>query len=87
MANRLNKIQLSNVTVPIIQFCTEPKFSLPLPPPNEAEPTDSREKPIAVTTLAATIGEIHFSQYFANNPSVPSKIPPTKTAPTIVSYP
>ena len=42
--------------VPRIQFVADPKFSLPLPPPKEEAPTESREKPIAVTTLAATIG-------------------------------
>lgn len=41
--------------VPRIQFVADPKFSLLLPPPKEDAPTESREKPIAVTTLAATI--------------------------------
>ncbi len=42
--------------VPRIQLEAEPKFSLPLPPPKELAPTESREKPMAVTTEAATMG-------------------------------
>ncbi len=54
-ARILNMIQHSNVMVPRIQLVADPKFSLPLPPPKEDAPTESRENPIAVTTLAATI--------------------------------
>ena len=43
--------------------------------------TVNKEYPIAVTTEAATIGEMIFLQYFAKRPSVPSKIPPQITAP------
>ena len=32
------------------------------------DPTDSRENPIAVTTLAATTGVINLVQYFASSP-------------------
>ena len=49
--------------------------SLPLPT------TD--ENPMAVTTLADTIGAISFSQYFANKPKMPSIIPPMRTVPII----
>src|SRR5574344_109127 len=87
LAKILNPIQHNNVNVPRIQFFTEPKFSLPLPPPNDEAPTDNNENPIAVTTLAATIGVINFVQYFAKSPSRPSTIPPTSTAPTIAPYP
>ena len=73
--------------VPKIQFVAEPKLSFPLPPPNDAAPTDNNENPIAVTTLAATIGVMIFVQYFANSPKIPSMIPPTNTAPTIAGYP
>ena len=82
-ANIWNNRQHKRVTTPKIQFSTDPKFSLPLPPPKEAAPTESSEKPIAVTTLAATTGVISFVQYFANSQSTPSMIPPTNTAPTI----
>ena len=82
-ANMLNNRQQSNVNTPKIQFVAEPNSLLPLPPPNEDAPTESSEKPIAVTTLAATIGVIILVQYFAKRPSTPSTIPPIKTAPTI----
>ena len=59
----MNTIQLNKVTVPIIQFLAEPKFSVPEPPPNDEAPTERSEKPIAVTTLAATIGAISLIQY------------------------
>ena len=78
-----NSRQQIRVTVPRIQFDGAPKFSLPLPPPKEAAPTDNRENPIEVTTLAETIGVISFIQYFANSPRIPSISPPTRTAPTI----
>ena len=74
-AKILKRIQQSSVNVPRIQFVAEPKVSLPLPPPKEAAPT--------VTTVAATIGVIRRSQYFARSPKIPSIIPPTNTAPTI----
>ena len=76
-------MQLRSVTVPKIQLVAEPKASLPLPPPKEAAPTERSEKPIEVTTLAATIGVISFIQYLANSPSVPSIRPPINTAPII----
>ena len=63
---------------PKIQFLAEPKSALPLPPPKDSAP---------VTTLAATIGEISFSQYLANKPKNPSTRPPIKTAPIIAPYP
>ena len=80
-------IQQRRVTVPSIQFFAEPKSAAPAPPPKEDAPTDNNEKPIAVTTVAATIGEIILIQYFARRPSKPSTIPPTKTAPIRVAYP
>ena len=67
-AKILKRIQQSSVNVPRIQFVAEPKVSLPLPPPKEAAPTDNKENPIAVTTVAATIGVIRRSQYFARSP-------------------
>ena len=72
---------------PKIQFLAEPKSALPLPPPKDSAPTLNKEKPMAVTTLAATIGEISFSQYLANKPKNPSTRPPIKTAPIIAPYP
>lgn len=42
--------------LPKIQLVAEPKESLPLPPPKEEAPTESREKPMAVTTVEDTIG-------------------------------
>ena len=83
----LNNIQHNKVIVPNIQLEAEPKFSLPLPPPNEEAPTERSEKPIDVTTLADTIGVISLSQYLANNPRIPSIIPPTSTAPAMALYP
>ena len=66
-AKILKIIHESNVIVPRIQFVAEPKFSLPLPPPKELAPTERREKPMEVTTLAATIGDISLIQYFAKD--------------------
>ena len=67
-AKILKIIHERNVIVPSIQFVAEPKFSLPLPPPKELAPTERREKPMEVTTLAATIGDISLIQYFAKRP-------------------
>ena len=83
MAKILNKMQASSVTPPNTQFSQAPKFLLPLPPPKELAPTDNNEKPMDVTTLAATIGATILIQYLANNPKTPSTIPPINTAPTI----
>ena len=71
--------------VPRVQFCQEPKDSLPTPPAKELAPTLSREKPMAVTTQAATMGEMIFRQYLAQQPSRPSRMPPTMTAPMMAS--
>lgn len=78
-----NRIQQSSVTEPRIQFSAEPKSALPLPPPKEVAPTVSSEKPIAVTTLADTIGAMTLIQNFAKSPSMPSTMPPMSTAPII----
>lgn len=69
----------------MIQFLAEPKSAEPTPPAKEFAPTGSSEKPIAVTTVAATIGEMILIQYFANSPRMPSTRPPTITQPMIVS--
>ena len=50
--------------LPKIQFVAEPNVSLPLPPPKEDAPTESREKPIAVTTVEDTIGVISLNPVF-----------------------
>ena len=86
-ANILKIIQHSNVIVPSIQFCTEPKSAFDAPPPNESAPTDKSENPIAVTTVAATIGDTILIQYLDKSPSIPSTIPPISTAPIIAPYP
>lgn len=78
-----DRMQHKSVILPRIQFWTEPKSALPLPPPKEVAPTVSREKPMAVTTLAETIGAMRDSQNFANSPKTPSMIPPINTAPII----
>ena len=65
-------MQASRVIEPKTQFCHEPKFALLLPHPKELAPTDKREKPIAVTTQADTIGLISFIQYLAKRPRIPS---------------
>lgn len=80
-------MQLTRVTIPSIQLLAEPKSAAPVPPPKEAAPTERSENPIAVTTVAATIGEITFIQYFAKSPRSPSTIPPINTAPIRVPYP
>lgn len=67
--------------LPSAIFCGEPKSGEPEPPPNDAAPTESSEKPMDVTTTAATIGEMSQRQYFANRPSTPSIKPPTIMAP------
>ncbi len=67
--------------VPSSRFCGEPKSAAPLPPPNEDAPTPSSEKPMDVTTTAATMGEMMRRQYFANRPNTPSMRPPTMMAP------
>ena len=73
--------------VPNIQFSAEPKSIAPVPPPNDDAPTDKSENPIAVTTVAETIGATTFIQYLANSPNIPSIMPPTRTAPIRVPYP
>ena len=75
------RMQQISVMRPRIQFCAEPKSALPEPPPKDAAPTLSSEKPMAVTTVEETIGEISLIQYFAKRPRIPSTIPPTSTAP------
>jgi len=79
----LQPIQVSKVTVAMIKFSLEPKSSL-YPPPKERAPTVKREKPMAVTTVAATMGVMILFQYFAKSPKTPSKQPPTMTAPMTV---
>ena len=59
----------------------------PSPPPQEFIPTDSKDNPIAITTQAETTGVKNRFQYLALKPTIPSKIPPAMTAPTIPSYP
>ena len=59
----------------------------PSPPPQEFIPTDSNDSPIAITTQAETTGVKKRFQYLALKPTIPSKIPPAMTAPTIPSYP
>ena len=72
---------------PTIQFLVDPKSGEPKPPAKELAPTESSEKPMAVTTVAATMGDIIFIQYFAKSPSRPSTIPPTITAPISTPMP
>ena len=72
---------VQSAMLPKAIFLGEPKSGAPLPPPNDAAPTLSSEKPMAVTTTAATIGEMMRRQYLANRPSTPSMTPPTMTAP------
>ena len=67
---------------PSNRFFQEPKSGEPEPPPNDVAPTERRENPIEVTTLAATIGDTIFLQYLAKSPKVPSTRPPTSIAPT-----
>ena len=78
-----HKRQVASVTVPKSRFLGAPKSSA-YPPPKERAPTVNNEKPIAVTTHAAAIGEISLRQYFAKSPNVPSKIPPIMTHPMTV---
>src|SRR5699024_457755 len=61
-AKTLNDKQEIKVIVPTITFCAEPKSTAPFPPPKEAAPTPSSEKPIDVTTQADTIGDINLLQ-------------------------
>ena len=84
-AKMLNPMQQAKVMPPRIRFFAEPKSALPLPPPKDAAPTDNRENPIAVTTLAATTGVINLVQYFASSPRMPSAKPPISTAPMMAS--
>lgn len=69
--------------LPFPESSSEPNRSFPLPPPKEEAPTDNKENPMAVTTLAETIGVMSLVQYFAKRPMVPSIKPPTITAPTM----
>ena len=70
-----------------MRFCGLPKSAAPEPPPNEVAPVESSEKPIDVTTTAATTGGTKRRQYRAVRPSTPSSRPPTMTAPTATLYP
>ena len=85
-AKQFHTRHVTKVIVPRSKFCAEPKSSA-YPPPKDLAPTVKSENPIAVTTDAATIGEIIFLQYFANNPKIPSNTPPISTAPITVGYP
>ena len=71
----------SRVTLPTIQFSAEPKSEAPCPPAKLLAPMGSSDTPMAVTTVAATTGEMSFIQYLAHRPSTPSIRPPTITAP------
>lgn len=73
--------------VPSSRFCGDPKSAAPEPPPNEEAPTPKSEKPMDVTTTAATMGDMMRRQYFANRPSTPSMMPPTMMAPMATLYP
>ena len=64
-----------------------PKSAAPLPPPNDVAPTESNEKPMEVTTTAATMGVMSLRQYRANRPSTPSMQPPTMMAPMAAPMP
>ena len=58
MAKTWHPKQVSKVTVPTIQLCMAPKSAAPCPPANELAPIGNNEKPIAVTTVAATTGDM-----------------------------
>ena len=70
--------------MPRKRFSGEAKSGAPVPPANDAAPTESSEKPIEVTTTPDTIGLMKRRQYVANRPSMPSQTPPAITAPTTV---
>ena len=73
--------------VPSAKLTGDPKSGASVPPPKEAAPTPKSEKPMAVTTTAATIGVMMRRQYCANRPRTPSSTPPTMTAPMSAPYP
>ena len=75
LAKMFHARHTANVIVPNNKFLAEPKSST-YPPPKDLAPTVNKEYPIAVTTDAATIGEMIFFQYFARRPRVPSTCPP-----------
>ena len=87
MPNTWQSRQVSRVTEPTIQLCAAPKSAAPCPPAKLLAPIGSNEKPIAVTTVAATIGEMILIQYFAKRPRIPSTMPPMMTAPINVPIP
>lgn len=81
LANTWQRRHERRVTLPTIQLYVLPKSGAPWPPANELAPIGSREKPMAVTTVAATTCGMSFNQYTAKSPKTPSTKPPTMTAP------
>ena len=75
--------QATSETLPSSRLYQAPKSSAPLPPPKDEAPTLSSEKPMAVTTDAATMGVTMRHQYLASRPKTPSMQPPTMTAPSM----
>ena len=65
----------------MVMFCPLPKSLAPSPPPKDLAPTESREKPMEVTTTAETMGEMALRHQVAVSPRRTSNRPPTRTAP------
>ena len=78
---------MRSVTDPMTQLVALPKSAAPCPPAKLLAPMGRREKPMAVTTVAATTWGMSRVQYLGNNPRQPSTRPPTMTAPTSVPIP
>ena len=78
---------VNKVTVPTIQLLILPKSAAPTPPAKLFAPIGRSEKPIAVTTVAATTGGMRLVHLPGNSPSIPSTRPPMMTAPTRVPMP
>ena len=83
LAKAWNSRQVTREMLPRARLVQEPKSAAEVsPPPKEVAPTPSREKPMAVTTDAATMGLISQRQYLASRPRTPSIRPPAMTAPS-----
>ena len=87
MTKHWNAKHATSEMVPSAKLRRLPKSAAPLPPPNDVAPTESSEKPMDVTTTAATIGVMIRRQYCANRPSTPSMQPPTMMAPAAAPMP
>ena len=77
----------TNVAEPTIQLRALPKSAAPCPPAKLLAPMGRSERPMAATTVAATICGMSFVHLLGKRPRQPSTTPPMMTAPISVPMP